>query len=217
MCNLPLNCYIFVLSWLYRCVKHLKQEGQSIFTFHSLTWWVLQIKNVPEPFIARHCSTGSFGACQHFRNNFWNVGNLPFGREFASCRDALGESGNTDFIKNPTRLLILWDIFVVESGNLAKQAFHEKVLVSVNLSGNALENSDFYNIRCLLVTVKILIRLSETEFKCMILRNLMRSETVIFTKPLNIKQDYFDVRRTFWVIQTENTLILSVLKILSEL
>lgn len=91
------------------------------------------------------------------------------------------------------------------------------MLVSVNLSGNALKTVIFIISGACLVAVKILILLSETGFKCMILRNLMRSETVIVTKPLNVKQDYFDVRRTFWVIQIENTLILSVLKIFSEL
>lgn len=27
MCNLPLHCYMFILYWLYRCVKHLKLGG----------------------------------------------------------------------------------------------------------------------------------------------------------------------------------------------
>lgn len=46
------------------------------------------------------------------------------------------------------------------------------------------------------VAVKVLIVLPETEFKCMILRNLMRSETVTRTKMHKIEQYYFDVSGT---------------------
>lgn len=75
------------------------------------------------------------------------MGKLLFGR-VTSWRDVVAETGKIGFIKNPQYFLILRDIFAGESDNfIKKEMFHEKVLVSVNLSGNALENNYFYNIR----------------------------------------------------------------------
>lgn len=145
------------------------------------------------------------------------MGKLPFGR-VCFCRHVLAETGKIGFIKKPQDFLILGDIFVVENDNLAKQkCFMKKCLFQLPCQEMLWKTMIFIISGACLVTVKILIPLPEIEFKCMILRNLMRSETVIFTKPLNIKQDYFDVRRTFCKIQTENTPILSLLKIFSEL
>lgn len=45
----------------------------------------------------------------------------------------------------------------------------------------------------------------------------MRSETLILIKIHKIEQYYFDVSWTFWLIQTENALVLSVQKIPSQL
>lgn len=148
MCNLPLNCYISIPSWLYRCAKHLKLEDQSIFMFHSLTWWVLQGRNVPEPFTDWHCSTGCFGTCHNFRYKSWNGGKLPFGKEFASYGEVLAEKWKIGFIKKIQDFSYGETFLLLKVWFSKTETFHEKVLVSVNLSGNALENSDFYNIRC---------------------------------------------------------------------
>lgn len=123
MCNLPLHCYMFILSctdvlniWNWRPSPFLHFTHWQNW---PISWWVLQGRNVPEPFTARHRSTGCFDTHHNFRYKSWNVGKLPFEKEFASFREVLTETGKIGFIRKIQDFL--WDIFVVEGGNLAKQ------------------------------------------------------------------------------------------------
>lgn len=95
-CSSSLGCTDVLNIWNWRPSPFLHFTHWQNW---PISWWVLQGRNVPEPFTARHWSTGCFDTHHNFRYKSWNVGKLPFEKEFAPCREVLTETGKIGFIK----------------------------------------------------------------------------------------------------------------------